>query len=223
MQYHGATHPFLADVLPVDFRPDIFDLVETAWPTITDPMGAWLEPRITGLLRLAMIKAQEAKYADDPPFFILEEVKKRDLVTGKEIERSDVEIHLRHFYITGQKPFFVFESKRLNVPYAGGITSNAGEYVGDGGMGCLVNGQYQCAPSFAGMLGYVMDGDVGAARTAIDSALPPNAVALCLKAPHSVGTAQLIPAGQLRGETRHQGAAGEYAIFHLLLPLGKSA
>ena len=79
-----------------------------------------------------MIAAQESKYAGDPPFFILEEVKKRDPLTGKEIERSDVEIHLRHFYIIGQKPFFVFESKRLNVPYAAGVeasyTAAAGAY-----------------------------------------------------------------------------------------------
>ena len=223
MEYLGTTHPFLADVLPVDFRAEVFDLVETAWPAIKDPMGAWLEPRITGLLRLAMIQAQEAHYSDDPPFFILEEVKKRDPLTGKETERSDVEIHLRHFYIQGQKPFFVFESKRLNVPYAGSVSTNANEYVGGGGMGCLVNGQYQSAPSFSGMLGYVMDGNVTAARAAIDSVLPAKAVTLSLNSPHAVQAAKLIPTGKYRGETRHQSSAGEYAIFHLFLPLRNSA
>jgi hypothetical protein len=223
MQYLGTPHPFLADVLPADFRAGIFDLAETAWLTLTDPMEAWLEPRITGLLRLAMIATQEAQYAGDPPFFILEEVKKRDPITGKETKRSDIEIHLRHFYITGQKPFFVFESKRLNVPRNDSITTNATKYVGTAGMGCLVNGQYQNAPSFSGMLAYVMDGNVTAARSAINRALPAQAATLGLTAPNALQKAKLIPAGNHRNETRHQGPSGEYAIFHLFLPLAQPA
>jgi len=222
MPYLGALHTFFADVLTSDFRADIFDLVETAWPRITDPTDAWLEPRITGLLRTAMISEQEAKYSRNSPFFILEEVKKRDPISGKEIERSDIEIHLRHFYITGQKPYFVFESKRLNIPYDTGVASNVGEYVGSSGMGCLVNGQYQSAPSLSGMLGYVMNGDVKSARSAIDNALKKNAAVLHLCKCSNLQVPKSIPAGKHRNETLHLGLEGEYAIFHLFLPINKS-
>ena len=140
MKFAGMTHQFLGDVLPSDFRAEIFSLVEAAWPNVPSPHDAWLEPRITGLLQQKMIAEQESRYKTDPPFFISEDVKKRDPKTGKEKERSDVEIHLRYHYIKGQKPYFVFESKRLNITYVGVINSNAHEYVGDGGMGCLLAG-----------------------------------------------------------------------------------
>src|SRR5579864_9149812 len=102
MNHAGSAHQFLSDVLPSDFRADIFSLVETAWPRVPKPRDLWLEPRITGLLQQAMIAEQELRYKTDPPFYISEDVKKRDPKTGKERERSDVEIHLRHHYIKGQ-------------------------------------------------------------------------------------------------------------------------
>ena len=117
MRFAGATHQFLGDVLPSDFRAEIFSLVEAAWPKVPSPHNAWLEPRITGLLQRAMIIEQESRYETDPPFHISEDVKKRDPKTGKEKERTDVEIHLRHHYIMGQKPYFVFglASKKRTV------------------------------------------------------------------------------------------------------------
>src|SRR5262249_19822067 len=147
---------------------EIFSLVEAAWPKVPNPHGVWLEPRITGLIQQAMITEQEFRYKTDPPFYILEDVKKRDPKTGKEKERTDVEIHLRHHYIKGQRPYFVFESKRLNIIHVGALNSNAYEYVGEGGLGCLLAGAYETVPDYCGMLAYVMDGNIIKAKQAVE-------------------------------------------------------
>jgi hypothetical protein len=54
----------------------------------------------------------------------------------------------------------VYECKRLNTSTPNGRASLAGKYVGEGGMGCFLTGQYSSEEELAGMIGYVMDGDM---------------------------------------------------------------
>lgn len=222
MRFAGTTHQFLGDVLPLDFRAEIFSLVETAWPKVSSPHNAWLEPRITGLLQQALIAEQETRYETDPPFHISEDVKKRDPKTGKEKERTDLEIHLRHHYIKGQKPYFVFESKRLNITYAGVVNSNAHEYVGDGGMGCLLAGGYDTVPDYSGMLAYVMDGNIATAKQSVESQIGRNFEELRLHGNGKIHSSTMMPQGSPHGETYHTIVAQKSAIFHIFLPLTHS-
>ena len=222
MKFAGTTHQFLGGILPSDFRAEIFSLVESAWPKVPSPHDAWLEPRITGLLQQAMIAEQESRYETDPPFHISEDVKKRDPKTGKEKERTDVEIHLRHHYIKGQKPYFVFESKRLNIIYVGVVNSNAHEYVGDGGMGCLLAGGYETIPDYSGMLAYVMDGDVAAAKTSVETQIGSKSEELRLHGDAKIHSSTLMPKGSPHGATYHTFGAQKSAIFHIFLPLTPS-
>lgn len=222
MRLTGTAHQFLGDVLPSDFRAEIFSLVEAAWPNVPNPRDAWLEPRITGLLQHAVIAEQESRYKSDPPFHISEDVKKRDPKTGKEKERSDVEIHLRHHYIKGQKPYFVFESKRLNVAYGGVVNSNAHEYVGEGGMGCLLAGGYNTVHNFCGMLAYVMNGNVLKAKQAVETQIGRKSDELRLRGDAKVHPSTLMPKASLHGETHHADGKDPSAIFHMFLPVSKS-
>jgi len=218
MKLTGTTHQFLGNVLPPDYRQEIFVMVETAWTRVPNPFAAWLEPRITGLLRLALIEEQESRYDANPPFHISEDVKKRDPKTGKEIERSDVEICLRHHYIKGQKPYFVFESKRLNIPYDGRIKPNADEYVGEGGMGCLLAGHYETVPNFSGMLAYVMDGNPASARRAVDQTLQRMNTQLGLTKTARIEPSNFSPKSRHNGITNHHiGTLGKFVVFHLFL------
>ena len=220
MIYTGKTHDFLGDVLPdEDFRADIFSLVDGAWSQVKLPRGIRLEPRITGLLRRSMIQEQEARFASEPPFFINEEIKKRDPITGKEFERTDVEIHLRQHYIKGQKPYFVFESKRLNVSYGGKVSSEAGAYVADGGMGHLLAGGYESVPNFSGMLAYVMDGNVATAKQAVEKQLANKVKELQLQGAAKIHPSPLMPKDSPHGETHHANDAEEFKIFHSFLPV----
>ena len=218
MRFIGATHKFLGDVLPSDFRAEIFSLVEDAWPNVPSPRDAWLEPRITGLLKLAMIAAQEARYEADPPFHISEDTKIRDPKTGKEKERTDVEIHLRHHYIKGQRPYFVFESKRLNVPYGSVPSPNVHEYVGDAGMGCLLTGSYNTVPNYSGMLAYVMDGSVATAKRSVEKQLAAKSGDLRLRGKAKIHSSNLMPSGGAHGETHHTIGGQASVIFHMFLP-----
>ncbi|MBE0543416.1 MAG: hypothetical protein IH623_18895 [Verrucomicrobia bacterium] len=218
MRFLGATHKFLGDVLPSDFRAEIFSLVENAWPNVPSPRDAWLEPRITGLLKLAMIAAQEARYEADPPFHISEDTKIRDPKTGKEKERTDAEIHLRHHYIKGQRPYFVFESKRLNVPYGGVPSPNVHEYVGDGGMGCLLAGGYNTVPNYSGMLAFVMDGNIATAKRAVEKQLARRSEELCLRGEAKFQASALMAKGSPHGETHHTSGGRTSIIFHIFLP-----
>lgn len=218
MRFAGKTHDFLGGILPSDFRAEIFNLAEAAWARVPTPRDAWLEPRITGLLQQAMIAEQESRYESDPPFYISEDVKKRDPRTGKEKERSDVEFQLRHHYIRGQKPYFVFESKRLNISYAGVINSNAHEYVGDGGMGCLLAGGYDSVPNYSGMLAFVMDGKVSMAKKAVETQIARKSADLCLDGNAKIHTSEFMPKGSHHGETYHTIASKKRALFHMFFP-----
>lgn len=222
MRFAGRTHQFLRGVLPSDFRSEIFSLVLTAWLRVPNPHGAWLEPRITGLLQLAIIGEQEALYTPDPPFFICEDVKRRDPNTGKERERTDIEIHLRHHYIKGQKPYFIFESKRLNVPYYGNVNSNAFEYVGEEGMGCLLAGGYDSVPNYSGMLAYVMDGNVTKAKQAVEKQIATKSEDLRLGGEPKIHSCAFMPEGSLHGETHHLHTSGNFKIFHLFLSVSSN-
>jgi hypothetical protein len=222
MRFAGTTHQFLADVLPSDFRAEIFSLVETAWPKVPSPHNAWLEPRITGLLQHAMIAEQESRYETDPPFYISEDVKKRDPKTGKEKERTDVEIHLRHHYIKGQKPYFDFESKRLNITYVGVTNSNAHEYVGDEGMGCLLAGGYDTVPDYSGMLAFVMNGNIATAKRSIEAQIKRKSEELRLHGKPKIHSSTLMPQSGSHGETQHNADGQKCVIFHMFLPVTHS-
>ena len=219
MNLAGSAHQFLSEILPSDFRPEIFSLVEVAWSRVPDLRKVRLEPRITGLLQKAMITEQEAHYQTDPPFYISEDVKKRDPKTGKEKERTDVEIHLRNHYIKGQKPYFVFGSKRLNISYGTAVTSNAHEYIGDGGMGCLLAGGYETVPNYSGMLAYVMDGDVASARRSVEAQLVRKSDELSLRGEARIQISKLMPKDSEHGETHHMIRSQESTMFHMFLPV----
>lgn len=222
MNLIGAPHQFLGNVLPSDFRPEIFSMVEKAWPNVPSPRDAWLEPRITGLLKLAMVEAQETRYETDPPFHISEDAKIRDPKTGKEKERTDVEIHLRHHYIKGQRPYFVFESKRLNVPYGGAPRPNVLEYISDDGMGHLLAGGYDTVPNYSGMLAYVMDGDIMTAKRAVEKQLANKSAELRLRGYAKIHPSAWMPKGSPHGETRHTTGSQPAILFHMFLPVLRS-
>jgi len=213
----GKTHQFLGDVLPSDFRAEIFRLVDAAWLRVKLPRSKRLEPRITGLLQHSVIAEQESLYGHTAPFFILEDTKRRDPKTGKEIDRSDLEFHLLAHRIRAQRAYFVFESKRLNISYGGAPDSNASEYVGDGGMGCLLSGSYNAISDYSGMLAYVMDGNVTEAKHAVERHIVRKSEELRIRGEAKIHPSEFVPKRSPHGETHHLNDAEEFKIFHIFL------
>lgn len=215
MTCSGKTHDFLDDVLPdQDYRADIFSLVDGAWSKVTLPKGKRHEPRITGLLQLAMKELNESRYRGNPPFSIREDVKIRNPSTGKEVERMDLGIWLNQHYIKGENPYFVFESKKLNISE---WESNAYEYVSDEGMGHLLAGGYTSKRDYCGMLGFVMDGKVAKAKQALEKQFVNKSEGLQLSGEPKIHSSKLMPAGSPHGETRHVQGAEEFTLFHIFL------
>ncbi len=219
MRFTGKTHLFLGDVLPPDFRSEIFSLVDSAWKRVKLPRRIKFEPRITGLLQLAMIKEQESIYEADPPFDIREDVKIRNPISGKETERMDLGIWLRQHYIKGQKPYFVFESKKLNIIRVGVFDSNIHEYVGEAGMGHLLAGGYHSGRDRCGMIAFVMDSNVATAKKAVAKQLGNKSEEVRLRGEAKIHASKLMPVSSAHGETHHTDGKQPFVIFHMFLPV----
>lgn len=223
MTHSGATHDFLGHVLPdKDFRAEIFSLVEAAWPRVQKIDDLWFEPRITGLLQQALIAEQEFRHGAAGPFFIIEDVKKRNPKTGKEDGRSDLEFHLLSQRIKGQKPNFVFEAKRLNITRVGVCDPNIHEYVGDEGMGCLLEGSYDSLPNQSGMLAYVMDGNITTAKRSVEKHLANKSGEVRLRGDAKIHPSAWMPKGSLHGETHHTTGSQPTILFHMFLAVTRS-
>lgn len=222
MNHLGAPHQFLGDVLPADFRAEIFSLVDAAWCRVKCPHDIRFEPRITGLLQLAMIEEHESIYEADPPFDIREDVKIRDPITGKESERMDLGIWLRQCYIKGQKPYFVFESKKLNISRVGVLDSNVHDYAGPEGLGHLLAGGYHSSHDRSGMIAFVMDGNISTAKQSVEKQLDRKADELRLLGAAKIHPSALMPKGSPHGETHHTSGGQTSVIFHMFLAVSRS-
>jgi hypothetical protein len=223
MIYAGATHDFLGNLLPdKDFRAEIFSLVDAAWPRVQLLDDLWLEPRITGLLQQALVAEQEFRHGDAGPFFIIEDVKKRNPKTGKEDGRSDLEFHLLSQRIRGQKPNLVFEAKRLDITRVGVCDPNVHEYVGDEGMGCLIEGSYDSLPNQSGILAYVMDGNLATAKRSVEKQLANKSIELRLRGDAKVHPSEFMPKRGSHGETHHTTGSQPSVLFHMFLPVTQS-
>src|SRR5216684_1140571 len=92
----------------------------------------------------------------------------------KPLGRTD----LIFLYSTGAMkpwPYFVIECKRLHVTFPSGWQSLISEYVtGNQGMRCFIEGRYAMGLVSGGMLAYVFDGKIEAARSSVGASIEEN-------------------------------------------------
>lgn len=114
--------------------------------------------------------------------------------------------------------YFAIESKRLHVSFPSGWKSCVSEYVTDHqGMMCFVTQRYSRGLFCAGMLGYVMDGNIKGARNAVAAAIRDNSEQMT-RAPPCELTACTILAGDERiGESVHKLEHGRFVIYHIFI------
>ena len=130
---------------------------------------------------------------------------------GKEISRTDIRV-----MPPGQKRSrvaFVLECKRLNTP-----ASNASEYTGAGGMMCFITGKYSPGMPCAGMLGFIMDGNVARAHKSVVASVKTNRRDLKMPPKATYRSCAWLGSHGLHGKTLHRSSAGIFSIYHLLLP-----
>jgi hypothetical protein len=137
----------------------------------------------------------------------------------KQLGRTD----LMFLYSTGARkpwPYFVIESKRLHVAFPSGRKSLVSEYVtGHQGMMCFIEERYARGLASGGMLGYVFDGDVEAARDSIRISIEANHEKLkCCGVPSFKPSSLLIGTSRV-SESIHSLSRNVFVVYHLFLPV----
>ena len=203
-----------------DYLGEIVAAVAGAWARMKQPkLNEW-EDSITFRLAGRLLNDpvfRDLPYDIVPQYWLLG-------IDGQRLGRLD----LRFKHRWSQRDYFSFESKRLHVSYPGGTVSpEYSIYAGDEGMGAFIEGQYSKGLPAAGMLGYVMDGDIEKAWTGVATRIHARRDELCLPAKSEFIESSLkhhvacgAPGTQL-GETQHNLTSHILRMLHLLLPVAQ--
>ncbi|MBK8092519.1 MAG: hypothetical protein IPK32_11210 [Verrucomicrobiaceae bacterium] len=150
-------------------------------------------------------------------------------------------LDLRFLFSTGTLkpwPCFAIEAKRLHVTFPqAGFSSLVSEYVtsrttkpveDEQGMMCFISGRYSRGLRAGGMLGYVFDGEIEAARDAISAVIHLHRDKLRLAHGSVLSTSSIIPDDSGISESLHvlsdevelfDSNRGRFTIYHLLVPV----
>lgn len=204
---------------PPDFTSEVLRLTLRAWDEFVLPDRVKKEPHITALFTQFL---EDYIYEDETKDWAAVDDKKYYDVDGKEVARPDICI-----FPQGNKHrdfAFVFECKRLNVVSRGRTSHGAAAYTGSGGMMCFVSGKYAQYVREGGMLGYVMNGDLTAARNIIhryiDRRRDELRLALMTSLSFCSHLSHLVP--NPHGETRHEIDGRSFILYHLLVPVRRA-
>ncbi|MGO9528685.1 MAG: hypothetical protein ACLP0A_14055 [Verrucomicrobiia bacterium] len=147
------------------------------------------------------------------------------------VEKTELlgRLDLRYLYSTGVShpwPCFALEAKRLHVTFPrGGWKSLVSEYVTtntekpveeEQGMMCFVTGRYSGGLRAGAMVGYVYDGEVDRARTAVREAILEHAAKLKLSQSEQIKISAVMPDEFRITESVHVLPSGTFTIYHVL-------
>lgn len=195
---------------PDDLLARIVAMVESAWQSMTRPSVSDTE-NVISLALLIAIRA-EKKRIGGMPFQVHREVWQDPVMVGSPSFRTDIQ------FIQGpdEEVYFAFEAKRLNVfKQNGGVRSDAQKYVQEG-MYRYVDSCYAGGLPSGGMIGYVMDGDIPGAITAVSEKVKTFQIRLQMPV-HQVGPSKLNPTNACLRQTDHVISGGSFALHHLFL------
>jgi len=148
------------------------------------------------------------------PFLIdLEVVLLNEDGTG---QRGRMDIRFIHGY--RRRVYFSIECKRLRVTRPAGFHSLAREYVTEG-MSRYFTGQYAADLDKAGMLGYVMDGNVSKAIYNVRQAIEKRRSDLCMSDDETLRCSSSISSPQVKESYHCYGPDNRFIIYHVFLPL----
>lgn len=194
--------------------PDILNLVIASWEEMPSPTNHSSEDHITYELCRGLRRNRSAR---DLPFRIDTQAVELDPLQPAELGRMDITFSPP---INREEYYFCLESKRLNVIKDGKARSYASEYV-TFGMLRFITGQYAKEVRHAGMLAYVLDGDIVRAMINVESNLANQHVRLGMTAPGRFKTSMILPADSRVRETHHRRPheTSLFRIHHLFMPV----
>ena len=144
-----------------------------------------------------------------------EEVEDDDGGDVKEKGRID----LVFLYGCRENVYFALECKRLNVSYNGKKRSLATDYVGEDGLFAFVKEWYSAGLDQAGMIGYVMDGDIDDAQRKVNKIIQKNKDKL--KTDNGFKTSSIFQARKQIKETSHLLSTHCLLVHHIFLSVKK--
>jgi hypothetical protein len=187
--------------------PEILELISASWLTMPALRSdAHEDPTTEELCRLL----RQNRGSADLPFQIHIQMVELDPEAGQDHGRMDIAfIPL----VPREDIYFCLECKRLNVVRDGAVRPYATEYVTHGMMR-FVRGQYAKVVHHGGMLGYVLDRDVGQAIGNVSAAIQARRIDLRMDAPGVLCPSTTRPYDPSARETLHQ-RSGDGRLFQI--------
>lgn len=210
MNFSGNPHLW-ADMFPTRLLPAVFKMILVEWPNFTRPTSDRpLENRITNRF-VGHLKQVTRTNRSQFNF------KYRSKIADPDADSESGELDIEVFTGLDTEVYFAFECKRL-FNQAG--LSEAGKYVGSGGMGCYLTRQYGGNAGCGGMIGYVMTGHPIEAEEAVRRMIESKRNELQLAGSESLHRSELVEGEHRISQTVHtlDGECDPFMIYHLFLP-----
>lgn len=211
---YGHIDPWIT-FFPDHLIPEVLDMIMSAWVTFgRSRMKAQAGEHEVGITRRFRIFLIRYRNRQRLPLNIEREAVEDALFSGIELGRIDVKLRPGIY----EHVYFALECKRLNVMRGGRRESLATEYVTQGMMR-YVTSQYAAKLSQGGMIGYVMNGDVGTALTSVDRSVRNHYRKLCSNPSSGLEGSSHRPGDAHIKETHHNLHRRSFTLHHLFLPV----
>jgi len=202
------------EFFPEELIPSGLQVALDTWSKLPSSAKVGKEDTITGHLAAAMKKEKKARRLSFSIHF---------QATPLGPDRP-VAARIDFKFLAGfdEDAYFAFECKRLRIPRASGLDHNTDSYVGAEGMERFVAGKYSPGQHHGAMLGYVMDGDVGAAKSAVLSLVQSRSGQLKLISGVQWEACRFLPTESCIQQTRHRrnlekGGESDITLQHIFL------
>jgi|SRR6266496_4308662 len=202
------------EFFPEELIPNGLHLALDAWSKLPSSAKAGKEDKITGRLASVMKKEKKARRLAFSIHF-------QAIPLGPD---GPVAARIDFKFLAGfdEDAYFAFECKRLRIPRASGLDHNTDSYVGPEGMERFVAGKYSPGQHHGAMLGYVMDGDVGAAKSSVLSLVQSRKGQLKLISGVQWEVSRFLPTEPCIQQTRHRrklkkDGESDFSLQHMFL------
>jgi hypothetical protein len=207
----GDGRSWKKDLFPHELIPDILELVFVSWGIFPKPKC--LDHEVSISKEFVKVLRVEKNQHSDLPFKIWCELPE----IGPQNGEGRIDILFSYIGTPKEEIHFAFECKRLRIPYSSGLRTNNSDYVGHQGMMCFVTDKYSQSVTNAGMIAYVMDGQISLAITSVGELIKKKRDALRLAGNTGLDLSSKIPNRQDVRETTHTLRAKKLTIHHLFL------
>lgn len=203
------------EFFPEELIPCGLRLTLDAWRNLPSSAKTGKEDNITGQLAAAMKREKKARKLGFSIHF-------QAIPLGPD---GPVAARIDFKFLAGfdEDMYFAFECKLLRIPQSSGRAKpNTTSYVRSQGMGRFITGKYAPGQPHGAMIGYVMDGDTAAAKSAVIALVQVRRTELKLISGPGWEVSRFLPTEQVVRQTRHRresntGMSKEFTLQHLFL------